>query len=76
MGLAGERVGRGIGADEEISGDIADMMVNSQAASKSLCAGYGPWKGVDWDRYTCLCGFTGSIACLLSFPNHTDATIT
>jgi hypothetical protein len=35
LGLAGERVGRGMRADEEISGDIADMMANSQAASKS-----------------------------------------
>jgi hypothetical protein len=38
LGLAGERVGRGMRADEEISGDIADMMANSQAASKSLLA--------------------------------------
>jgi hypothetical protein len=36
LGLAGERVGRGMRTDEEISGDIADMMANSQAASESL----------------------------------------
>ena len=33
LGLAGERVGRGMAADEEISGDMADMMQNAQAAS-------------------------------------------
>lgn len=35
--LAGEKVGRGIAADEEISGDMADMMQNAQAASMSIC---------------------------------------
>jgi hypothetical protein len=35
LGLAGERVGRGMAADEEISGDMADMMANAQAASTS-----------------------------------------
>jgi hypothetical protein len=34
LALAGERVGRGMNADEEISGDMADMMQNAQAASK------------------------------------------
>lgn len=38
LGLAGERVGRGMRADEEISGDIADMMANAQAASESHLA--------------------------------------
>jgi hypothetical protein len=36
LGLAGERVGRGMAADEEISGDMADMMANAQAASMFL----------------------------------------
>lgn len=34
LSLAGDKVGRGMSADEEISGDLADMMANGQAASK------------------------------------------
>jgi len=72
LGLAGERVGRGMRADEEISGDIADMMANSQAASKSpLLEGFGLT-----ERYTCLCGFTGTITCLLPIPDYSDTTAT
>ena len=41
LGLAGERVGRGMAADEEISGDMADMMQNAQAAS--TC-----WRDLFW----------------------------
>jgi hypothetical protein len=37
LALAGEKVGRGMAADEEISGDMADMMQNAQAASMSIC---------------------------------------
>ena len=72
LGLAGERVGRGMRADEEISGDIADMMANSQAASKSSL-GVGSELT---ERYTCLCGFTGSITCLLPIPDYSDVTTT
>ena len=34
LAQAGEKVGRGMSADEEISGDLADMMANAQAASE------------------------------------------
>lgn len=34
LSQAGDKVGRGMNADEEISGDLADMMANAQAASQ------------------------------------------
>lgn len=73
MGLAGERVGRGVRADEEISGDIADMMANAQAASEYyLLISELELIG----RYTGIRGFTRSITCLLSFPDYSNTPTT
>jgi hypothetical protein len=77
LALAGEKVGRGMAADEEISGDMADMMQNAQAASKFCPSPYTAQpRVVLMGRCTGLFGHTGPVDCLLSFPNHPNAPIT